>query len=610
MATSAKRKSGEHRFVKSWLSDKRFKGWLTESKDGSAYCKVCPTNIRPKQDALIDHLKTKKHLKAVEDFNALSSTMSLTSKNFTIESKSAALKLKTMELKLSVFIAEHNSLRTIDHLGDLIKNLFPDDYNANKLKLHRTKCAALIVKVLSPSLRAELLDIIDECTDVATQKTLGIMIRLICLTSGTAEVISGEILKLLEIDKLNMENLVGIGVDNANVMVGQHNSVYSKLKEKQPKLILMRCVCHSLTLAASKAVEKLPTELEALIEQTYCWFSHSAKRQGTYQQISKEERSFSVENLAKWYNEAKIKAFLIFILPVLKSICALNLQFQSTSQNPLSLIQNLTTLYQLLIEKVIVPGHFIGVSTKNIAEYPFDQYLRSPQMLELNYEFNEYIIKNNLCPKDKEVLILCRSFLVELCHQIRNRLPSSVNALEHLRFFEPKKVLSVHHSNSQIELLLRHLPVDSSRIYDALSEYNVLVKGEWTTAKVNNLVDFWTEVIQDDETNGVSPRFGNISSFAMAPLSLPFSNTSVERAFSLLNILKTKLRNRLFVKTVSALLTVRFLLAWRNENCYSFTVNKKMLDLCTSKIYDRDTDADIQICDDNNEVSETENYIE
>uniref|UniRef100_A0A915JI52 DUF4371 domain-containing protein n=1 Tax=Romanomermis culicivorax TaxID=13658 RepID=A0A915JI52_ROMCU len=291
------------------------------------------------------------------------------------------------------------NVRTIDHLGDLIKNLFPDDYNANKLKLHRTKCAALIVKVLSPSLRAELLDdvcqsehfslIIDECTDVATQKTLGIMIRLICLTSSTAEVISGEILKSLEIDKLNIENLVRIGVDNANVIVGQHNSVYSKLKEKQPKLILMRCVCHSLALAASKAVEKLLTDLDALIEQTYCWFSHSAKHQGTYQQISKEERLFSVENLGKWYNKTKIKAFLIFILPVL------------------------------------MPGCFIRILTKNIAEYPFDQYLHSPQMLELNYEFNEYIIKNNLYPKDKE--------------EIRNQLPSSVNALEHLDFFEPKK---------------------------------------------------------------------------------------------------------------------------------------------------------------------------
>uniref|UniRef100_A0A915J6N2 Uncharacterized protein n=1 Tax=Romanomermis culicivorax TaxID=13658 RepID=A0A915J6N2_ROMCU len=40
-----------------------------------------------------------------------------------------------------------------------------------------------------------------------------------------------------------------------------------------------------LKLHPSKAVEKLPTELDALIEQTYFWFSHSAEHQGTNQTV-------------------------------------------------------------------------------------------------------------------------------------------------------------------------------------------------------------------------------------------------------------------------------------------------------------------------------------
>jgi len=53
------------------------------------------------------------------------------------------------------------------------------------------------------------------------------------------------------------------------------------------------------------------------------------------------------------------------------------------------------------------------------------------------------------------------------------------------------------------------------------------------------------------------------SKFALAALCLPFSNASVERAFSVLNLVKSDLRNRLHVKTVAAIVGVRFLLLAR-----------------------------------------------
>ena len=44
-------------------------------------------------------------------------------------------------------------------------------------------------------------------------------------------------------------------------------------------LYCCRCVCHSLQLAASKAVETLPRNVDFLIHQTYNWFSFSSVRQ-------------------------------------------------------------------------------------------------------------------------------------------------------------------------------------------------------------------------------------------------------------------------------------------------------------------------------------------
>ncbi|GBP12625.1 hypothetical protein EVAR_10281_1 [Eumeta japonica] len=52
-----------------------------------------------------------------------------------------------------------------------------------------------------------------------------------------------------------LQNLMGIGTDNAAVMVGVNNGVHAKLKRELQSLILVRCVFHSLQLAISAATK-------------------------------------------------------------------------------------------------------------------------------------------------------------------------------------------------------------------------------------------------------------------------------------------------------------------------------------------------------------------
>ena len=40
------------------------------------------------------------------------------------------------------------------------------------------------------------------------------------------------------------KNVVGFASDSASVMVGRHNSVLCRVREKQSKVITMACVCH------------------------------------------------------------------------------------------------------------------------------------------------------------------------------------------------------------------------------------------------------------------------------------------------------------------------------------------------------------------------------
>ena len=60
------------------------------------------------------------------------------------------------ELALSIQNACHAPLQTIDHLSEVIAKNSSKAGAMSKLKLHRTKCTALITNVVSPSLHEEL----------------------------------------------------------------------------------------------------------------------------------------------------------------------------------------------------------------------------------------------------------------------------------------------------------------------------------------------------------------------------------------------------------------------------------------------------------------------
>lgn len=108
------------------------------------------------------------------------------------------------------------------------------------------------------------------------------------ITNCDAQSITDALKDTIDNKGLQLKNLVGIGTDNASVMVGVNNGVYQKLKLEIPSLILIPCVCHSLQLAVSSAAsEALPRYIDFLIKETFNWFSHSNLRQSQYKDLFK-----------------------------------------------------------------------------------------------------------------------------------------------------------------------------------------------------------------------------------------------------------------------------------------------------------------------------------
>lgn len=83
--------------------------------------------------------------------------------------------------------------------------------------------------------------------------------------------------------------------------------------------------------------------------------------------------------------------------------------------------------------------------------------------------------------------------------------------------------------------------------------------------------EFWLEVHSFRDSLGENP-FIELSSFVLRLLSLPYSNAEVERTFSLMNIVKTKIRNRLSLNSVNALLHIKYGLRIENTCCSTFNL--------------------------------------
>ena len=66
----------------------------------------------------------------------------------------------------------------------------------------------------------------------------------------------------LEERSIPWENVVAFEPDTTNVMVGKHNSVLSRVNEKQPQVYSQGCVCHLANLALLAGVKALPVDVD------------------------------------------------------------------------------------------------------------------------------------------------------------------------------------------------------------------------------------------------------------------------------------------------------------------------------------------------------------
>lgn len=264
-------------------------GWLCEANKNDnnvneAFCKICKSFLRAHQTDLKKHSNGKTHIAKMKMIVSEPSQSKIS--NIIIITNEQ----KEIDLKLALYVVTHSSIRNMDHLIDILKSIGKGSPLSN-LKMHRTKCSNLIKNVIGPSLLENVVNdcngnpfslIIDESTDVSVVKYLCLCIKyfsiqdqkikiqflgLIEVEKCTADLLYEHICKYIEHIGLNLINLVGIGTDGASNLCGRNHSLFTLLRQQNPNLQIVRCICHSLNNAISKAADVFPSHIDFICRE-------------------------------------------------------------------------------------------------------------------------------------------------------------------------------------------------------------------------------------------------------------------------------------------------------------------------------------------------------
>ncbi|CAH1109912.1 unnamed protein product [Psylliodes chrysocephalus] len=182
--------------------------------------------------------------------------------------------LKRKEIILSTYIAAHFSIRSVNHLTDILNTfshsprlgLASTSAEGQTFHLHKTKCAAIIRNIIAPSLLKQLVNdvgdmfyslIIDESTDVSTEKLLCLNIkyysvkdndikvqflRFISVVKTTSEDLYQAVSEFLLANKFDIKKLLDESTDVSTEKLLCLNIKYYSVKDNDIKVQFLRFI--------------------------------------------------------------------------------------------------------------------------------------------------------------------------------------------------------------------------------------------------------------------------------------------------------------------------------------------------------------------------------
>ena len=199
------------------------------------------------------------------------------------------------EARWSLFVAKHNlAFLSSDHASKLFAQMFPDSDIASKFACARTKCTAIVKEALAPHFHTKVLQnmsnpysiMIDESNDKEDKSCIilvkvldaevgNVKTRFLDMPVGNAPNIFSALKASLEKYGLDFSKAMAFMSDTANVMKGEKSGVQKLIRNENPSLYDIGCICHLADLCIKAGMSTLPLDIDLDI---YYYFHHSSKR--------------------------------------------------------------------------------------------------------------------------------------------------------------------------------------------------------------------------------------------------------------------------------------------------------------------------------------------
>lgn len=614
-----------NKYCQSWTEIDEFKGWLTKSSNNKneheyAFCKLCHCDITAHKNSITRHSVSEKHI-----FNKrkISQNKKVTDMAFI----AAEDNVKRAEIKLCAFVASNNlPFRMMDTLSPLCANLFPDSKIASKLAVRRTKATSILKNCLGEVFQNKLINtlripgtffsiIMDETTDCATKKQCAFTVIYFCTeknkvittffdmkeANGATAIDLYNCLKNVILEKrIPLTNLVGYSSDTTNVMFGDNQSVYVLLKADLPYIICVKCSCHLIHLAASKACLTLPRSIEDMLRNVGSHFSRSSARQGKLREIqeffkieihkillpantrwlslkhcvdrvleqydaliayfhveSLSDHSRTTEEITNVITNPISKLYLEFMSYTLGLLIEFNKLFQSEAP----LLYRLKPETESLLK--IIYSNFL--KRECLGQNVFDLNHKNPHLfcklehIYLGVGASQTLMESKSTLPEEDVTYFlknCLNFYIELASQIKNRFVFTDNVFDIIEIVNPLKAQSFNRK-SLIDIINK-FPfikefINCQELDNEWRHHGTMDYIQLQMDPSKSVEEYWHYVLNFKNAAG-RPLFPNLKIVIQFLLILPFSNASVERIFSDLNNIKSDKRNKLNTSTVNALL--------------------------------------------------------
>ncbi|XP_065831995.1 zinc finger protein 862-like [Oscarella lobularis] len=419
--------------------------------------------------------------------------------------------------------------------------------------------------------------------------------------SAGAETVTKRVLDFLDVHSLDGSKIVGIGTDGASVMIGCRNGVVKRMQNVCKAAVGIHCAAHRLNLASTQAANSVPyvKKFNSVLRQLFDYYDNSAVRSAGLEAIRKllqekgklvapsQTRWLSVEKCASQIKSAftslavslqregiersdakalglnalitdiRFVKTLLLMCDALPIVSHLSKCFQSSSVD-FSMIQPMiSSSLEAITELKLQDGRNMqelpdfllrvegaGIDIKHAANFTdaqFKEQIKMPFLTNLIDNINRRFAESN-------ILAAFSIFNASLLPYTQRPSPN-----------EEERRLSMQYGNNNVSVLAEQfLPSGAIEgVDECLQEWFTLkayMRKNWVSSDSSMSQKEVIEKLCKDFT--LIQIFPNLSQLARICRTLPIHTADVERSFSQLKLVKTRIRNRLKEDTLDALLRI------------------------------------------------------